>query len=369
MPQPAWKLDCLTDWSQVWEPRFAEHWQGLSEHSDPANVFFTIPLVKAWTDTYRRLADIEPRFLVGRDEAGNEALLPMVLFRHGWRGGWLRSLEPVGANEFDYHDPLITESDPNAEARRTFWSAAATILRPSQPEWDVLRVPRLRLPPPLETLPLAPAGAAPFIDLSAFGSFEAYMTSRPSQERQELKRRQRRLSERGVVELKLHGSDNGEALQQAIERLAMHRRSRWPNAYEAPGLLGRMADECLPSHTLQVAELWVGDRPIAWRLTFAHRGVIHCYLSAFDPQMASYSPSKISLARLIEAAMGNGFSRCDLLSGREPYKTAWQTDEIPLSSAQECRPGAGTRIRVTAGDITRWLASVRRRHATQTSRH
>lgn len=361
MTHPAWKLDCLSDWSQVWDPGFLDLWQGLSEQSAQANVFYSIPLVRAWTDTYRQLAAIEPRFLTGRDETGAEAVLPMVLFRRGWKGGWLRSLEPVGANEFDYHDALIAGDDSSAPLPHGFWSAAAALLHPSRPEWDVMHIPRLRTPPPVDTFPVASSDAAPFVDLSMFGSFDSYLASRPSRHRQDLRRQQRRLLERGPVKVRWHNATDPLPLQQAMEALALHRRSRWPNAYEAPGLLHNIVKEGMPSGTVQFAELRVGDRPVAWHLGFAHRRSFHYYLPAFEPEMAAYSPGKVLLAGLIEEAIRQRFSRFDLLSGREPYKTVWQTGETPLASVEERHTSAGARIRMSAGRTARRLATLRRR--------
>ena len=59
-----WKFQWINKWDDVWDDAFLDEWKDIMNKSIDAHVFFEPAMVKAWYETYIKISDIEPRFLV-----------------------------------------------------------------------------------------------------------------------------------------------------------------------------------------------------------------------------------------------------------------------------------------------------------------
>jgi CelD/BcsL family acetyltransferase involved in cellulose biosynthesis len=82
---------------------------------------------------------------------------------------------------------------------------------------------------------------------------------------------------------------------------------------------------CLPSAFaatgwLEIATLYVGERPAATHLSFHHGAQLLLYNSGYDPAFAEYSAGFVLLVYRLQRALAQGIRVLDFLRGDERYK-------------------------------------------------
>ena len=351
-----WRFEWLTTWDEVWDPSFVSQWEGWMDASPDAHVFFHPALVRAWTETYRALRRIEPRFLIARRGEDCTAFFPLVLDRCGWKNAWLRVIRPVGYNEFDYHDPIL-HGDPSRETWLGFWHALGEEIM-AREDCDVLSVPRAREPCTGQGEGLSATEGAPYILLARFRDFDDFLRGLGSKHRQDIRRKQRELEKLGALRIHIFRKDELAGASRAVERFLEAHRARWPNAYRPEGFLQRLVERCLPEGLLHLSVLESAGRPISWDMDFLHGRHLYCYVWAYEADMATYSPGKVHFANLIEAVMARGISHLYLGRGLEPYKLWWTKESVTLYALRMARRGLGPRFRLSARKILRQAASL-----------
>lgn len=196
---------------------------------------------------------------------------------------------------------------------------------------DVLLLRRLRQNNPLGAL-LEAAGAvmsqpdeALFIDLAAFGSFDAYLQTFSSKKRANWRRDRRRLEDEGRVSFEVRsGAAAGDALLSAIA---------WKRAWlDEVGVASPVLHSedwcdvlcsCAAARNGHVSVLSIDDRPVAVELGFDQDGSYAAYLGAFEPSFGRLSVGQEQMRRTIEWCFDKGFSRYDLLPPADAYKRYW----------------------------------------------
>jgi len=138
------------------------------EKSPDAHVFFEPSMVRAWYETYRNRRRIEPRFLIFRPNSECTVFYPLVLDRGRWKDVWLRVIEPVGHNGFDYQDPILS-GGCSATIGSSFWQAIVDELSASGGGFDLFEIPRVRQGRTLGFEGFSETGKAPFLELVGFG--------------------------------------------------------------------------------------------------------------------------------------------------------------------------------------------------------
>ena len=117
-----------------------------------------------------------------------------------------------------------------------------------------------------------------------------------------------------------------------LEHLFELHASRWESQEQA-GVLAdpavqrfhrRAANELLRVHVLRAQSCMIGVL-----YGFARAGVMHFYLSGFNPQWERYSPGSLLIEYAIEYARTQGDCYFNFLRGPEPYKYRWGAVDHP----------------------------------------
>jgi CelD/BcsL family acetyltransferase involved in cellulose biosynthesis len=357
MTDQDWQFEWHTQWDLIWDPAFQRPWRRALDRSPNPHVFFEPAIVRAWYETYRGFQDVDARFLFATHPKRGRVFLPMTVTRQGWKHGWLRVLAPVGANEFDYHDPIAQQPlSPTGWA--SFWQALQNEVHEHVPGVDLLAVPRMRQgntgihtehdaansgggpAPSVDTdeAPFYRTDVAPWINLAGTSDLDELLKRLPSQLRQDVRRQGRRLGEIGAIRLRIFESHEEDAALDILPRFTEAHEARWPNAFRAKGFYQNLIRHGLRDGSLHVSELICGDRAISWHLGFRHRDRFYYYLPAFDESMRKHSPGKVHLALLLEHAIETGVHVFDMLVGAESYKLRWASGQAQLFGLRSVTP-------------------------------
>lgn len=326
-----WTFEWVRSWDEVWRPDFLSSWISWIERSMNAHVFYEPCLVRAWFESYCQLRRIEPRFAIARNRHGGHAFLPLVLDHRGLKEAWLRIIQPVGSNEFDYHDPVFVDGDPQRPCEG-FWRALRDDLARWGREASLVQLPRVREPCTSGFGLFRSAESAPYLDLSRFASYEELLCALPAKSRQDVRRKQRKLDKLGPLTLRVFGEvDTASALDGLADLLAEHAR-KWPQSYKAPGFHHRVLRYAQERGVLHFSVLETGGQPASWHLGFLHHRRFYWYFPAFAPEVAEFSPGMVHVALLVERAFRHDAQVFDFLRGEEAYKRRWANGTVSLCS-------------------------------------
>jgi CelD/BcsL family acetyltransferase involved in cellulose biosynthesis len=318
------------NWGELREP-----WRDLLAHSRFDTVFFTWEWQRTWWKHFSApggrdsLRDPQLRLVAIEEEGRLVGLAP--LYRESFEGPQgatgTRLRLGGGPDVTDYQD-VIARHDRESQVAE---GLCAYLVGPQAEPWDRLDLHNLVSDSPWLT-DVAPAlrarglvvhaghhCVAPCVDLP--DSFDGYLTQLNKHERHELRRKTRRLAERGY-QFETAGPDEASAHLAVFAEL--HRRS--------PGAKGQFLtaqmEEFFRDIGAQAAErgwldlhtLELQGRPAASIFAFTYAEAINLYNSATDPAVASLSPGVVAIAECIRSAIAAGIKTYDFLRGDEHYK-------------------------------------------------
>jgi CelD/BcsL family acetyltransferase involved in cellulose biosynthesis len=172
---------------------------------------------------------------------------------------------------------------------------------------------------------------SPYIEVDR--PFADYSAQRRSSFRADLRRRNRRLSEQGEVQLDVRDGcqELDRLLAEGWELEASDWKGRQGTAVAARPELRRFYDEiahrAAARDRLRLYFLRLDGSAIAFIFALAQGGVIYLMKGGFDPSHARMSPGQLLLERVIEHAFASKLRRIELLGGSEQHKLAW-TDTV-----------------------------------------
>jgi CelD/BcsL family acetyltransferase involved in cellulose biosynthesis len=322
-----WKFHWLTKWDEVWDSSFLDNWNKWMEESPSAHVFFHPAVVRAWFEAYINIRDMEPRFLVAEDHNEGIAFLPLIFDKVKWKDAWLKSILPVGYNEFDYHDPIVS-GDWDESKWTGFWDGFDKEIGKST--FDIVRINGIRNGYISESLFSNTTDKCPYIDLSKYQSGQEFIHSLKSKLRIDVQRQRKRLEEQGNLCYHVFSTnEKEEALRSLCEILNEHTR-KWPNSYKAPGFHDKLVTYSLSEGLLHLSEMRLDDKPISWHVGFLYRERFYWYLPVYKSEYSQYSPGKVHLYFCIEDAIKKKASIYDFLRGDEDYKSSWAKENISI---------------------------------------
>lgn len=168
--------------------------------------------------------------------------------------------------------------------------------------------------------------AAPYVDLQAFDTFEAYCQQFSKQTLRTRRQRRRKLeAAHGPLSFTVL---SGSAGQEAVAR-ALQWKQQWLREQAlASRVVGTDEHEstliaAINGPGVHASVLSAGDKPIAIELGFANRHHYAAFMGAFDPALAGFSPGQEQMMLTLEWCFEQGFSRYDLLPPRDAYKLQW----------------------------------------------
>ena len=200
---------------------------------------------------------------------------------------------------------------------------------------------------------------APLLEVS--GTWQAYAATRGRSLLSDLRRRTRRLAERGAVTLVEAGPADARA---AFEDLLALEAAGWKGERgtamaSRPATLrfySEVVDWAAARGSLRLALLRLDDRPLAGLLGLEEDGVHYLLKCAYDPAESAHSPVKVLLRDAVERAFAGELRRVELMGSAEPYKLAWATHTEPRVAIQAFSRSPAGRAAWAASAYARPLA-------------
>jgi CelD/BcsL family acetyltransferase involved in cellulose biosynthesis len=185
-----------------------------------------------------------------------------------------------------------------------------------------------------------------------WASWEDYLTSRSANLRQELRRKERRLADRGLRYLTVADPDE---LEGALDLLFELHRARWStetSRFVAQEQLHRsFASIAFARGWLRLRLLELEDRPVAAYYGFRLGDVEWFYQLGRDPA-ATGSVGLLLLARALREAIEEGAAEFKLGPGAQSYKARFATGDQGLETVTLAR-GLRGRTALLAGYLRR----------------
>lgn len=301
------------------------------------NGFLTPEWFRAWARHYGE--QHTPFLPVLRGSEGVlRGLLPLALPRFGHP----RACQIAGGNLGDRFHPV---SEPGAEVEVA--AAAGEALTEASEPWSVISLNHVQVDEPwVEALGEAAGGRLstrrriasplPLIDIGNHQSWDAYLGTRSSNFRQQVRRFARRAAREG--EVRIRRTESAEELD-ADMRMFFHlhdkrfadRGGSSLSAERTRSFHREFAAAALEQGWLRLWFLELDGLPAAawygWRLGERYS----YYNSGFDPAFAALSPGLVLISAVIESAFQEGAAEFDFLLGGESYKYRFAERERTVS--------------------------------------
>ncbi len=326
----ALKVTCITERARF--VALQEEWDALVERTED-QVFYRHAFFRVWLDNFAPRADL--RVFTVRDGTGRlVATLPLVRARMRLHGVPVRVLT-AAANEHSCRFDLLAE-DPGAAARALLPALLG------QGDWDLIRltdVPEAgRAYALLKEAAEAklPTGtwaslASPYVPLPS--SKEALQKGMDSKFRANLRRRRKRLAEKGAVTLERVTS--GPGLPAQVEEGMALEASGW----KGRGGTAMAQDPSTRGFYLELARtmaaegrlaLWfmrLDGRAVGFHYALEHGGKYLLLKPGYDEAIRECSPGQLLVEDVLGDCVERGLGEFDFLGIDMPWKRDW-TDRV-----------------------------------------
>jgi CelD/BcsL family acetyltransferase involved in cellulose biosynthesis len=315
-----------------------DEWGRLAERS--TNVFATWEWASAWWRHFGR----ERQALVTSCRTANGemvALLPLYV----WQKAGLRVARLIGHGPADELGPLCAPEDRPAVAtavRRVLEDVRADIFLgeelPRSEGWSTHLEATVRGTSSSPALPLQ------------WGSWDEFLATRSSNFRQQVRRRERALDERG---LRFRLCENRDRLERDLDILFALHRDRWVGGEsEFTRLDAFHRDFAVSAFDRGWLRLWFlevdGTDVAAWYgLRFG--GVESYYQAGRDPAWDRFAVGFVLLAHSIREAIADGMEEYRLGRGAERYKSRFTEGDSELETLVLAR-GLKGRLAIAAAE-------------------
>lgn len=320
----------------------AAEWDALALAS--RNIFATREFLELW----RHHAGLDRKLLVSicREPSSGRAVGILPLYQ--WRRFPLSVIRFLGHGAGDELGPICAPQDAPRVAR---------MLRDALTEEDPHLFLGERLGPgSVEALRGArtlTSEGNPIIPLG-YADWDAYLASRSSNFRQQLRRRERMLEQRHALGYRSLAPDGFE--RDFGQLLSLH-ASRWGprTSFQADiGLHRDFARVALERGWLRLWFMELEGRPVAAWYGFRFAGVMSYYQAGRDPAWEDASVGLVLLAHTVREAIRERADEYKLLRGAEAYKYRFTDDDARLETLIVSR-GAAAAVAVRAVELARTL--------------
>ena len=256
-------------------------------------------------------------FLLGRlFNEGLTAIWEKLKETEGWDRLRLRDL-PHGAAEWQLRD---------FASRDGFASGS----------WTSLRSPYLPLPkaPKLEVVdPAAKGNKKPKKPVVAPGAYEAVEAALDSKFRQNLRRRRRRLAEKGELKYTLVDNKDAKALDVALADFFDIEASGWKGEGgtaialkpELVGFYTQLARDAAKRGSLALGLLTLDGKVIAGHFSMVHAGRHYLIKIGYDEALHEHSPGQQMVSDAIRDSCSRGLEEFDFLGPCMEWKLDWES--------------------------------------------
>jgi CelD/BcsL family acetyltransferase involved in cellulose biosynthesis len=305
-----------------------KEWNALVETTSD-EPFYRHEYIRSWIDNF--VPDAKLRILTGRDQTGRlVAALPLVAERGFHCGLPVRRLVSP-TNVHSYRFDLIA-ANRRAAARAFFATLAA------DPGWDLIKI--TDVPEGGNAWDLYgeameagfPAGAwesqrSPYISLPS--SYDDLETRLSGKFKSNLRRRRRRLEERGAISVRRVGG--GVELQSRLEDCFALERSGWKGrkgtaaaqSKRTRGFYTGLAHRAADGDYLSLFFLMLDGKAIAAQYALTRRGVYSLVMTCYDEAFKEYSPGHLLLEDVMKQCIARGLSEFDFLGCDLGWKLDW----------------------------------------------
>jgi CelD/BcsL family acetyltransferase involved in cellulose biosynthesis len=301
-------------------------------------------LLLAWYDTVGRACSAMPAIGEFISPSGVQVWLAAAVTKYQGRVLQRSVCEPAGQELFGYHDPL-SEQPLDERMWDGFWLTVRAALG-SRCDLGLFRFVHERY---AGTQLRERAGdASPVLTFDGANRLDDMLARCSSNHRGDVRRRLRRLAERGALRLRVFGA--GEVDEAILDFQSAFRpewRTRPASASARPGFEAfceRVVLEGLRVGFAHYCALSLDAQPIAWHLGLRDSGRLYWWMPVHRPEWDAYSPGKVLLALLIEQLAREGYRELHFQTGRQPYKLSWRPAEPPLSAVRWHAPGVKGRL-------------------------
>ena len=305
-------------------------WQALAERAGAPHPFATHEWVTTWWDCFGGRGDL----LVLTVKEGDEtvAIAPLHLRRRRLYGLAVRSIgftTDVHAQRFD----LLVRPD-RPDAYRAIWRALA-----DRGGWDLVELAQIPEGSPtlseLRRLAQAdgyltglwPSSGSPYLAID--GDYEGYLRRLGGKHVANLRRRERRLADLGVVRMETVDGLDGlvDALRDGLRIEAAAWKGRAGTAIGSDPARRRLYTEfaarAVGRGWLRLHFLSVGGRRIAFDYSLVLGGRTFMLKPGYDPAYARYSPYALLLMKVLRGEFARGATEFEFLGDAEPWKLEW----------------------------------------------
>jgi CelD/BcsL family acetyltransferase involved in cellulose biosynthesis len=169
-----------------------------------------------------------------------------------------------------------------------------------------------------------PATPAPFVPLEGVDDVDAFLGTRSSNFRQQMRRARRKLDKDGGV---FRVASTPEEIERDLTDFERLHAARWDwrggSTAMTPGtdkMLAEAGRELLGSGRFQLVSLELDGKVVNSQLFIGAGQEISYWNGGFDDDYAAYKPSMIALVEAIRTSLEAGFTRFDLGPGAQEYK-------------------------------------------------
>lgn len=245
----------------------------------------------------------------------------------------LRSLTSFYTTEYGV---ATSTAEPNAKWTNAAAQAFAATVAHERPRWDALELRLLRSDDPFMAALQHALGTHAFSVRRYFQfetwhtptaglAYDDYFASRPSQLRNTVGRRERKLRREHSVAIRVERHP-GPGLDAAIAAFDQVYRASWKQPEPCPDFIGTMARTAARCGVLRLGVLDVDSVAAAAQLwlTTPHRATI--YKLAYDERFRELSVGSVLSATMFRIALDEDkVAEIDYGVGSEPYKRDWMT--------------------------------------------
>jgi len=345
------RLEWLTSWSEIQDPAFMEQWAKWATIGN-TYPFYDPDISTAYIQAYQTKKRLKPRFLVIYDANLPLLMWPMVISTSSWKDGYVRFFEPLGADRFDYHDPVLMGGDvfmSNIHLWKSFFDEIAKF-----DGYDCINIPRIHTS--LTCNSFVPTELAPYIPLDRYANYKDLMRNIHKGLRQDLGRQIRRLQSMGDLKLEVYGPDTGhDVVNRVFCQWIAAKDAQWPGTIKHEVYYRALVDNGLSSGTVHLSSLSMAGVNISWHIGFVKGKRYFYYSPAYSFNFKNYSPGKVHLAYLVDCALDAGCTHFDLMRGNERYKSMWTNFAEKLFGHNAEMKRFGNRIRNGIGKVLKKL--------------
>jgi hypothetical protein len=174
------------------------------------------------------------------------------------------------------------------------------------------------------------------LELNLPATWEDYLGMLTGKQRHEVRRKLRRLHERGTVTYRTIGGC-GDTAGAVSLFLKLFRKNSEKTAFmttEMESFFTSLLKTMAQANLLRLGVLELDAKPVAVLVCFAYDGRVYLYNNGYDPDYGSLSVGLMSKVLSIKDSIERGEKIYDFLKGGEAYKYRLGGKEVPLYECQ-----------------------------------